>query len=84
MELVSGLHLSGASVCLDDKHFIDCTFKDCQLIYNGGCLIVERTSFVHCRHLLHGPARATVLYLQRFGLTGGDLGKWTELTESVQ
>ena len=83
MEIVSGLTISGEAICLDEKHFIDCTLKGCQLIYSGGGVIFERTRILQCRHVFHDCARATVLYLQSVGLMENEAGKWTEYAESV-
>lgn len=83
VEIVSGLTLRREVVLLDDKHFIDCTFTKCQLIYGGGGVIFERTNLLQCRHILRGPARATVLYLQKVGLIEDKRSSWTEFSENV-
>ena len=83
MEIVSGQVITGESVHLDDKHFINCTLNDCELGYGGGGVIFEGTLLTKCHHVFYGPARATVLYLQNVGLLAAEVGTWTELSESV-
>ena len=83
MEIISGMTISGKTVLLDDKHFIDCTLQNCQLNYRGGNVILERTLITHCQHLFQGPARATVLYLKRVGLMDDASGFWDDEAEII-
>mgnify|MGYP006279649551 CR=1 FL=1 len=43
-EEVSGQSFSSERVVLDGKHFVDCTFESCTLVYKGG----RPPNFVRC------------------------------------
>ena len=83
MEIICGRTITGEVLRLDDKHFVDCTLDGCQLSYSGGGVIFERTRLTQCRHIFHGAARATVLYLQNAGLMETEQGTWSEHSEPV-
>ena len=62
--MITGLIIMGEDVQLDEKHFVDCTPKNCKLHYSGESVIFERTFLLDCRQIFHGAARTAVLYLQ--------------------
>lgn len=68
MEIVSGLTITGESVCLDDKHFVDCTLDDCELTYSGGHVIFERTKVTACEYKFFEDAGRTFELLKLLGL----------------
>lgn len=60
-EEVQAQHFSGERVVIDDKHFENCTFDTCTLIYRGGV----PPNFVQCefaapRFVFEGAAQSTV------------------------
>lgn len=70
LERISDLKFEDESVCLDGKHFVDCTFTDCTLEYSGDDVVFERTGMYNCRHVLVGHARQTANYMRLVGLEG--------------
>ncbi len=68
METISNQHLVGQHVRLDGRHFRDCTLSDCVLEYAGGAVVLERTHFRSCTHLLRGPAQRTLSFLETMGI----------------
>lgn len=60
-EDVRGREFSGERVVLDGKHFEDCSFDTCQLVYRGG----TPPNFVRCdfaapQFVFQGAAQSTV------------------------
>ena len=60
MEVISNLTISNETVTLDDKHFRDCTLDNCELTYEGGPVILERTHIKSCEYAFGGKAQRTV------------------------
>jgi hypothetical protein len=52
-----------AVVELDDHDFDDCTFTNCELIYKGGPLGLNRSRLIRCRWIFEGPALSTLSVL---------------------
>lgn len=82
MEVISDRTFIRESVHIDDTHFINCTLKGCRLHYSGGPVIFERTLITGCSHIMQGPAKATLMYLQELGLMEG-AAKWVEAPEII-
>ena len=70
MEVISDRTYVAEAVILDDRHFVDCTFRQCRLLYDGGAVIFERTRFVSCDYYFGGQARQTIDVLRIAGLLG--------------
>lgn len=68
MKVVTGLTLAGGSLALDDTRFVDCRFTDCELLYSGRPVILERTSLKGCRYIFSGRAKMTLEFLDCVGL----------------
>ncbi len=83
MKMLVGETLSGESVEIDGKHFVDCTLIDCVLDYSGFPYIMERTSLRGCRYLFYGQARGTVHFLQDVGLLGSASTDWGEVSSTL-
>ena len=76
MQTVSHVTFENETVCLDNKHFEDCTLVRCVLEYSGEALLIERTAFEGCRLKLREGAGRTMQFLQCMGYMGdvtGDL-----------
>ena len=68
MRICSNIAFEDETVALDGVHFKDCTFKGCELLYDGGVVILERTRFIECDYAFAGHARRTVDLLRVVGL----------------
>ena len=67
METVEGQVRTGATISLDDKHFIHCHFRGCRLIYGGGQCQFTETRFEECEIAFTGAAERTISLLGTFG-----------------
>ena len=54
---------TGATITLDDKHFINCRFTNCKLIYSGGDWSMTETKVENCQVTLAGAAQKTANFL---------------------
>lgn len=55
-------------VATDAKHFRDCAFRNCTLLYRGSFVIFESCHFHDCKFEFSGAAGRTVQFLDCFGL----------------
>lgn len=55
-------------VTADGKHFCECTFRNCTLLYGGSPVAFESCQFHDCRFEFSGAAGRTVQFLECFGL----------------
>ncbi len=83
MQNVSNLTIENETVCLDDKHFIDCVLRRCVLEYSGQELLIERTAFQGCRLKLSSSAGRTMQFLQCMGYMGEVTGDWQSLAPTL-
>ena len=68
MQIVEKEVASGQNINLDDKHFMNCRFKECKLTYSGGDFMSTETAFENCQILLAGAAQRTAVLLTGFGV----------------
>jgi hypothetical protein len=68
MQVIENKTNTGVTVTIDDKHFVNCRFKNCVLVYSGGDYGWTETSFENCQVTLSGPAERTAGFLGRFGI----------------
>ena len=68
MELVADTTFTATTIELDGKHFRNCAFESCELLYDGGVVTFERTLFKDCSYAFAGQARRTVDLLRVIGL----------------
>lgn len=54
---------------LDDGVFIDCTFINCSLEYSGGDFYLQNLSVENCQLIYRGPAKNTIDFMQKTGLS---------------
>ena len=80
LQTVSNLTIENETVCLDNKHFENCTLLHCVLEYSGEELRIERTSFRGCRLKLSAGAGRTMQFLQCMGYMGEVTGDWQTMT----
>ena len=83
MELVRGRTITGETITVDEKQFIDCWMVDCILHYSGGSVVFERTYLQGCQYVFFGAARGTVHFLQGVGLLSHEPGSWSEVPDHV-
>lgn len=61
------------TVALDDKHFINCTFENCVLTYDGGYFAWNNTRFIgFCPIQFGETAQRVIVFLNNFGLIRTD------------
>ncbi len=51
-------------VTLDYNEFIDCTIRDCVVMFHGGEFTLVRTKLLNVRFGLGGPANSTLVFLR--------------------
>jgi hypothetical protein len=68
MQLIENQVASGKTIALDEHHFVNCTFTNCDLVYSGGDWAWANTKFENCRFSFSGSASRTVALLGNLGL----------------
>lgn len=68
MQIVENEVVSGKTVAIDEKHFVNCRYKDCIVLYSGGDFGWVNTFFENCRINLAGAAQKTANLLTFFGV----------------
>jgi hypothetical protein len=70
---------SGVTIFIDGKHFINCRYTNCTLIFAGGDFGWTNTTFKSCQIRFSGSADRTVSFMRNFNLlpTGFRGGKPT-------
>lgn len=68
MELIENQEVSGKTIAIDEKHFVNCKYKNCTLIYSGGDFSWVNTTFEACQISLAGSAQRTANFLGSFGI----------------
>jgi len=78
MQIIENEVVSGKTVSIDDKNFVNCRYKDCTVLYSGGDFGWVNTFFENCQVNLAGSAQKTANLLTFFGIlklptnTGGN------------
>ena len=67
MQTVENQTLAGATVTLDDKHYVNCQFTNCKLVYSGGDWVLTETKIENCQFMLAGAAQRTMSLLSAVG-----------------
>ena len=67
MQFIQNKNETGSVVVLDDTSFVNCKFKNCQLLYSGGDYAWTNTMFENCQVGLQGAAGRTAALLNNFG-----------------
>jgi hypothetical protein len=68
MESIENLNLTGAVVVIDGKHFNNCRFERCTVIYGGGDFAWSNTQFINCQLSFEAAAARTLQYLKYFNM----------------
>ena len=72
MNIVRSEKRTGDVVILDDCHFINCDFSECQLRYSGGeCKVEDSVIDLGCQIEFFGAAKNTVGLLEQLGFLDG-------------
>jgi len=70
LQIVSKRDFDYEAVSVDGKHFCDCTFRNCTLLYSGSMVTFESCQFHDCRFQFSGAAGRTFQFLDCFDLLG--------------
>jgi len=73
MQVVENQVVSGKTITIDEKSFVNCRYQDCTLLYGGGDYAWAQTTFENCRLTLTGPAQRTVSLLGSVGVLGNGI-----------
>lgn len=68
LPIISKRDFDSEFVSADGKHFCDCSFLNCTLVYRGFPVIFESCQFHNCKFEFSGEAGRTVQFLDCFGL----------------
>ncbi len=68
MEVIENKSETGVTITIDEKHFVNCRYENCTVIYNGGDYAWTNTTFKNCQITLAGAAQRTATLLGNFGL----------------
>lgn len=68
MTIIENEVLEGKTITLDDKHFVNCTYTNCKLLYNGGDCQFTDCRLNNCQFQLGGAAHKTANFLAGMGL----------------
>ena len=71
MLVVSKHEFDGEIVPTDKKHFCDCGFRHCTLLYSGAPVTFESCRFHDCKFEFSGAAGRTVQFLDCFSILPG-------------
>jgi hypothetical protein len=66
--MVSKRDFEGEMVSADAKHFRDCGFRNCTLLYSGAPVTFESCRFYECKFRFSGAAGRTVQFLDCFSI----------------
>jgi hypothetical protein len=68
MTPVENARFSEATIAMDGKYFMNCTFTKCILVFTGEDCEWMNTSFAECSFRFMGPALRILNVLHSFGL----------------
>jgi hypothetical protein len=68
MQIIENEVVSGKTIAIDEKHFVNCKYINCTVIYSGGDWSWTNTTFENCRFNLAGPAQKTATLLGHLGV----------------
>lgn len=68
MQLIDAEVLEGKPVILDGKHFHNCRYTKCTVIFEGGEYAETNTVFDQCQLSFDGAAARTMAVMARFGM----------------
>jgi hypothetical protein len=68
MEVIQEEQLDGKTVAIDGKHFVNCKYVNCDVVYGGGDFSWMNTTFQNCRISFTGAAQKTMALLGQFGI----------------
>jgi hypothetical protein len=68
MQLIENETVVGKTITIDEKHLINCMYKNCVVIYSGGDYALTNTTFDNCQITLSGAAQRTANLLGNFGV----------------
>lgn len=67
-----GCTFKGVRVILDGEEFVNCVFKDCELVFRGAAMPkLHGCEFDHCGFTLDGPSAMTLAFMRHILVSGG-------------
>ena len=60
-------------VTIDCNEFVDCEFRDCVVLFQGGSFSLVNTKLINVRFAVGGPAQATLQFLRFVRANGSNL-----------
>jgi hypothetical protein len=75
MQLVQNQVVAGKPIALDENHFVNCKYTNCDLFYSGGDWAWTNTSFENCRFSFSGSASRTIALLTNLGMVKPGFGQ---------
>jgi hypothetical protein len=67
MATIEGKLIEGTTLEIDDTHFRNCAVSNCKLVYRGGVVSWEGTTWANCSITVADAANNTVEVLKGFG-----------------
>jgi len=68
MQIIENEVVSQKTIVIDEKHFINCVYEQCLLVYSGAEYALANTAFKNCSLNLTGAAQRTAAFLGGFGM----------------
>jgi hypothetical protein len=68
METVINKTFQNQPIVVDDKNFVKCIFRECDIVYAGGDFSWVNTTFENCKVTITGNAAKTVAFMQQIGM----------------
>jgi hypothetical protein len=75
LQIVDGRTFTNEEVRVESTQFINCIFKGCALVYDGGTPSFIRTGFLQSHWVFEGPAQNTISLLTALYHGAGEHGR---------
>lgn len=67
-----GEKIEDQTIVLDGKHYTNCTFINCELVFRGGPTVFEGNDLEETSFSFDGAAARTIRFLRGLNQTGGE------------
>ena len=68
MEMIENQLVNNKTITLDEKHFVNCVYTNCTVLYSGGDWAWTNTRFENCQFTFSGAAQRTANLLGNIGV----------------